>query len=211
MFGLKSYQQKHYASAGQTVALPPAEQPKRLPALVRPSPLKNRPAAVIGFDEYLALANDLKIGPAQTGQVLQRAVADTLWEHNIEMYSYGDVVAYMTKVANKANALFCWRPLRERDHAPGKAQRNGDWGWGDEARHDHYRPHLWGCRTYDKPIPFDVLQNVKLLEDKFPERLHFFVSDYRAVDPDPFMMVTARDMSRIVFGVWDEPAFFRDR
>lgn len=180
----------------------------KLPQRPTPRPKSDRPATIVRMDEYTALAKELGIASAKTGHVLQRMVADFLWEHNIEMYRYSDVTQYMSALAEQDNEIFYWRPLRERDIPP--SGQYGNWGWGTEKEHDCYRPRLWQCRPYNEIVPFEILQNVKLLEDKFPGLLHFFVTDYADADADdPFIMVTARDMSRIVFGVWDEPDFFK--
>jgi hypothetical protein len=169
----------------------------------RPTPRTDRPEAIPNFAAYLKLAGELDIAPLKTGRVLQRAVADFLWENDIDMYAYNDVVSYMSAMAKKEKAIFCWRPLREADVPSGGMY--GSWGWGNEKKHDFYWSKVWDCRPYDQAVPYDVLRNVKLLNDKFPGKLHFFVTDNAGLDP--FIMATARDMGRIVFGMWDEPGF----
>ena len=60
---------------------------------------------------------------------------------------------------------------------------------------------------YDKLVPGHILNDVKTIEQRFAGRVHFFVSDYGVPVPDPFIMVTAYTMKRVVFGAWDEPGF----
>lgn len=125
------------------------------------------------------------------------------------MFNYCEVVRYLSAIAEEESNHLCWRPLRNRDiPTVTEFDSRGNWGWGEENTHDHYHGNLWACRPYDKAVPFEVLQTVMEVEQKFPGRLHFFVSDI-SPDPDPFIILTARDMDRIVFGVWDEPAFFK--
>ncbi len=178
--------------------------------LLRPTRLSQRPAPVPRFDEYLALAAELDTASHTTGKVLQRAVVDFLWEQDIEIFSHHQVCRYLSQLAEKQDEFLCWRPLRNRDIPVVSAlDPQGNWGWGRAKEHDYYKSTLWECRPYGEAVPFDVLHNVRKIEQKFPGKLHFFVSDIS--DPDPFIILTARDTDRIVFGAWNEPAFFKER
>ena len=169
-------------------------------APVRPASLPRRAPGKIGhLDEYLALAHGLNIASATRGLVLQHEVADFLWEHDIEMYDYDDVVNFLGEVAPKGNNVY-WRPLRDVDVT-------SDYNIGNKDDPGYYDDKEWNCRTYDKIIPIEILRNVKLLVEKFGDKLQFFVSDFASPNPDPFIMATARDMTCFVFGVWDGPGF----
>lgn len=179
--------------------------------LVRPKKLTDRPEPIPEIDKYMALAEELKTGAILRGRVLQKLAADLLWERGVEMYSYDDVDAYLKERAGKVVIIntservstYRWRPLRDCDGEK-------EWGWEhDLTKGGYFWKDRWECRTYSKVVPFDVLESVKALEEKFPGRLHFFVSDIEA-DPDPFIVACARDTGKIVFGAWDEPEFFRD-
>lgn len=75
--------------------------------------------------------------------------------------------------------------------------------------HGSYKDE-WAYRPYNKAVPVKILRWVKKIQEKFGKDVLFFVSDYAVPRPDPFIMVTAPDVSRIIFGVWDEPAFDDD-
>lgn len=154
---------------------------------------------------YEELAKELDFNP---GELLTEQLIKFMEENNIPRFSYMEMTKYLTHKAEKAGKNWHWRPLRERDKPVG-------WQWGAPPSwngrkyigHDWYSDE-WRCRPYDKAIPIDILRNVKKIQDKFEDKVYFFVSDYSVPQPDPFIMVTALDVPRIVFGVWDEPAFF---
>lgn len=189
----------------------PVVEVKKEVSVAKPLPLSVRPDKIEKIDEYLSLAESLEIASLDRGAVLQRAVADFLWENDVEMYDYNQMKNYMTSLAEKENTLWHWRPLRDKDiPKDGSGTPDSCWGWNhDSNAHDYYWKTKWECRTYDKIVPFEILKNVKLLNDKFPGKLHFFVTDYKSASPDPFIIACARDMGKIIFGVWDEPGFFK--
>jgi hypothetical protein len=194
-------------SADPIVAAPTHEQLRKedpmtvATTLAKPRPITGHPETVPGFDKYWELAQELGI---KAGKVVQRAVADFIWAQDIEMYDYEEVFTYLSAIADRDRKRFIWRPLRDRD-------RTTLYRLSDLGKHGYYQHDRWECRPYDKPVPFEVLQNVKLIEAKFPDTLNFFVSDYAVVDPDPFIMCHTWDMTGIVFGVWDEPQFFKSK
>ena len=62
--------------------------------------------------------------------------------------------------------------------------------------------------VYPHAVPLHALLKVEELEDEFtPGALQFVVSDYEAVKPDPFLLVTAAGLPNYVIDVWDEPNF----
>ncbi len=164
--------------------------------LVRPAPVSHRTESRL--DEYLALAKELGVGAADNGKVLQMEVADFLWENDIDMYDYMEVEKYLVDLGRRLynGKELVWKPLRVCDSL--------DLGMG--WHRSHYEK-----KVYDRVVPFEVLKNVKLLTDKFGDKLKILISDFEVVNPDPFIIATARNMDRVVFGVWDEPAFFNGK
>lgn len=140
-------------------------------------------------------------------KLLQEKIYRFLAEKGIPVFDYGEVDNYLTNIAYKMNRFWIWRPLRDRDktnnvwpghRADGELQRFGHGSYQVGSRY----------RRYDKAVPLHILKQVQIVEEEFEEQVGFFVSDYAVTDPDPFIMVTALDIDRIIFGVWDEPSFF---
>lgn len=189
MFGFKKREDDTSASI---FALP--DKPVPMPANVGTEPLGT----------YEALAGELGFEPAQ---LLEEQLRRFLNEESIPIYNYADVDAYMAALAEEQGKIWIWRPLRERD-------KPNDWSWeGRQSKrirdyygHGAYQDR-WSYRPYDRAVPIHILRQVKKIQDKFGDKVLFFVSDYAVPDPDPFIMVTAPDVQKIVFGVWDEPEF----
>lgn len=171
------------------------EQPVKRFRDSKPQPIKDKPTLENRFQEYLALAKKIGTGITEVleGRIMQQQIADFLWEQDIEMYDYREVCDYMRTMAAKEGKLFFWSNLREQDRK--YADQNPD------NRYDMGIP-------YKKLVPFEILQNVEKLQNKFGNEVAFLVSDYAVSYPDPFICVTGLEVDRIVFGVWDEPAFF---
>jgi hypothetical protein len=156
------------------------------------------------IDEYGEVANALGFCPAK---LLQEHLLQFMSTVGIQIFNYDEVSNYLKKKAQEIDMYWIWRPLREKDKPDG-------WRWfgiTDENResalgHGGYNDD-WEHRRYDKPVPLSILRDVKKIDDKFGDQVGFFVSDYAVPNPDPFIMVTALDVARIVFGVWDEPDF----
>lgn len=182
-------------------------EPGEILTVERPMRIKSAPAkADTGLREYATICKELGISCNIDGKLLQEEVADFLWGEGMEMYDLKEVNAYMKMLAQKEKKISFWRPLRSKD--VGKVQ------WGEINQHDHYlnKPGwTYSCNVYDKTIPLEVLKDVKKIVDKFHDTVAFYVSDYAVPHPDPFILVTAPGMDRIVFGVWDEPGFFKNK
>lgn len=86
--------------------------------------------------------------------------------------------ARMDKLADK-DQRWVWRPLRPQDCA------------------EHQLP-------YARLIPENALQLVGLIEARFAGQVRFFVSDYQAVNPDPFLSVLFAGR-RWVIAEWPAP------
>ncbi len=192
MFGRKQ--------AAATAAIVPAISPQR------PQPR----LAVVGSEPlgvYEELARELNYKPAQ---LLEEQLLRFLNENQIEVYDYDEVDRYMAALAEKIGKVWIWRPLREQDKPEGwmwEGRRSDEGGAVNQYRgHGGYR-NEFEYRPYPHAVPVHVLRNVKKIQDKFGAQAKFFVSDYADPKPDPFIMVTALDVKRIIFGVWDEPGF----
>lgn len=178
------------------------------PALELVKPVAKEPVANVAqltLKTYEDLSSELGFIPAQ---LLEAKLLLFLHEEKMPVYDYREVHKYLAVLANKEKKIWTWRPLREKDKPNG-------WHWGDTVRdweggwspgHGSYRD-TWNYRPYDKAIPIHILRRVKKIQDQFEDKVLFFVSDYAVPQPDPFIMVTALDISRIIFGVWDEPGF----
>ncbi|MBI4709229.1 MAG: hypothetical protein HY764_03445 [Candidatus Portnoybacteria bacterium] len=155
------------------------------------------------LDDYEALAGELGFRPAQ---LLKEQVLRFLAEQGIPIFDYGEVDRYLTNTVKQTEENWIWRPLREQDKL--------EHGWSGHCPegtiltrgHGSYH-NEWGYRPYDKAVPLPILKQVKTIQDRLGDQVSFFVSDYAAVNPDPFIMLTAVDLGIIVFGVWDEPGF----
>ena len=123
----------------------------------------------------------------------------------IPIYDYAEVDKYLTHKAKQQGEIWISRPLRKRDKRESWRLAGHDAmnGWG----HGGYIGNNWTYRPYDKAVPINILRDVKKIHDRFQDNVSFFVSDYAVPHPDPFIMVTAIDVSNIVFRVWNEPAF----
>jgi hypothetical protein len=170
----------------------------------KPKPILSPPGSET-LDTYEQLAGELGFNPAQ---LIEERLVRFLATEGIPTYDYDQVNAYMTAVAEADDKVWIWRPLREQDKPQG-------WEWGGKpfkGNENSWRGHgsyhdEWNYRPYNKAIPIHILRQVKKIQDHFGNSVLFFVSDYAVPNPDPFIMVTALDVRRTVFGVWDEPSF----
>lgn len=177
---------------------------------IKPIPLERpRPHLVVvekkPIEEYEKLSSELEFFPVE---LIEAKFLRYLSDNKIRVFDNGEVAEYLREKAEDKKEMWVWKPLREKD------KWQGSWGWdrwlpgrfGGKG-HGFYRASEPKCRPYTKLVPYKILELVRDIETEIPEGLSFFVSDYVAVNPDPFIMATALDMNRIIFGVWDEPDF----
>lgn len=157
---------------------------------------------------YARTAEAIGFAPAS---LLEARLLTFFREQGMKRFEYAAVARYLTSQAKKGDQVWFWRPLREKDHPK-------DWQWGSVRTggvywNDWYNARYDACRPYHRAIPLRVLARVEQIAQAFPSVL-FFVTDMAdkeqlnlSVRPDPFICVTARDVSRIIFDVWDEPGF----
>jgi hypothetical protein len=180
--------------------------------LQRPTPR----LAIVGSEllgPYEAIARELNYSPAH---LLQEQLLRFLAENQIQIYDYDAVDHYLAAIAEKVGKVWVWRPLRKQDTLDWKNENGHCHWWGRAptgetghvtAGHGSCRANEWTYRPYHHAVPAPILWNAKKIHDEFGERVKFFVSDYAVPKPDPFIMVTAQDVDKIIFGVWDEPSF----
>ncbi len=144
--------------------------------------------------EYRTLARKLEISSPVYNLEALRAF---LREANILIYDYEEVIKYLAKKATETRFQFVvWVPLRKRDVGKG----NGRMPFGQ------YHGRVENGTIYRHAVPISVLQTVERISDEFPEA-GFFVSDYSAVKPDPFLAVGFRGVDILVVDFWAEPGF----
>lgn len=185
-------------------------QKKEDPVSVFTPPDKPVPTLVeVGTESlgaYEELATELGFLPAQ---LLEEQLYRFLNENKIPTYDGDEVDKYLAAHAEQEEKVWIWRPLRECDQPEGwhwEGRESEVLGISEWEGHGSYR-NDWNYRPYEKAVPIHILRHVKKIQDKFGDRVLFFVSDYAVPDPDPFIMVTALDVNKIIFGVWDEPGF----
>ncbi|OHA10942.1 MAG: hypothetical protein A3H69_05885 [Candidatus Sungbacteria bacterium RIFCSPLOWO2_02_FULL_47_9] len=131
---------------------------------------------------------------------LHAELIDFLNRENIKVFDKDKVHAYLKGKAEAEKKVYIWRSLRPQD-------KTTDYRLYTIEGHGGYDSRDWESRPYDKPVPLRVLVTVEKIYKKFGDKIQFLVSDYEVPHPDPFIMVTALDLPRIVFDVWDEPSF----
>jgi len=122
-----------------------------------------------------------------------------LAENFIEEYPLESVKKYMDALCEAgrqgimSRLVWGWHPLRAQDVEPAEAAKGGR-----------------GGKQYTKPVPYPVLQTVKLIADRFHDQVRFCVTDVERI-PDPFLSVGAKTpegMFKIhVIERWDEPKY----
>jgi hypothetical protein len=174
----------------------------KIPALAKtiekPQPIARKTSLVDNLDEYLALATEL--GTAQAELIpadrTRASIADFLWERGIEIYDKDHAEDYLVRQGRKAHP----------DHDRWGGSYEVDWKPLRQADVTNVRTEI-----YKKPVPLEILRNVKLLIDNFKDlQLIFKVSEVKFY-PDPFIYVTAPGIKPIVFGVWDEPGYSMEK
>ncbi len=139
-------------------------------------------------DAYIALATELGI---ESAAVDEQRLRKAICELGLMVYDYDKVDAWLTRKANEKSGgtryRWTWKGLREKD-----------------------RTGMSTSPVYPHAVPMPVLLTVQKLSEEVDTAM-FFVSDYEAVVPDPFLAVTTRAMHAenkfLVVERWDEPGF----
>ena len=176
------------------------DQPKPIDPNPRPKP-KLVLVKSNSIESYEKLAQELDFYP---GQLLEEQLLRFFKENDFELYDSAAVFDYLYYKAHKEGKRWIWRPLREKDKTSNYAIHGREMkdGW----RHGcYYSGSEWSA--YTMLVPERVLRKIKQIEENFPNKVQFFVSDYSVPQPDPFIMVTALGVRNLIFDVWDEPDF----
>jgi hypothetical protein len=179
-----------------------------------PFPRGRIPNRLVGAQKqrsYVEVADSLGFDPAELVRAQLLAFFE---EEGIKLYDYQEVKVWLSEKKKQAGTThWCWRPLRDKDIIK-------DYEWG------HYFSGQWifidgyydskqsECHPYERLVPLQVLEKVAKIQEKFGNRVKFFVSDYANPSVDPFIMVRpsannsgSKEGYNLVFDVWDEPGF----
>lgn len=142
--------------------------------------------------EYKDLAKKLSIPIPPTA--IRDEFRSALRELGLPIYDNAEVNHYLFKICPK-DKHWAWVGLRPQD----QGQLNV-WSVVLDGQLVH--------GPYNKAIPYPVMLTVEKVLDKYP-KANFFVSDFTAKSPDPFLAVCLeRDPSSLtIIERWDEPGF----
>jgi hypothetical protein len=184
-------------------------------ALERPTPRKIVPEARVAqplmerdeLAQYEAQAK--KIGyQCDPGVLLCERLKLFLAEKGILTYDVQQVHDYMNRLVQQERKMqrqpdltWVWRPLREQDVKSGcRYQLRG---------RDSNLLTVVGAvaqRPYRQVIPASVLHTATKIAEAFPD-VHFFVTDYAVLRPDPFLAVAVPNQPFLIVEFWNEPGF----
>jgi len=165
----------------------------------RRNPLQPKPklvGKVVALDTYDNLAAEIGYEPP-TRVVHELRVF--LANKGLPVYDTNEVWAYMDAVARKEGCGWDWFPLRAEDNRGHHSQSLGRFN-GDLR-----------ISLYTKEVPIRVLRLIADIPEELRQKFGFYVTDYRALTPDPFLMAIpkgSREHEHVtVLAVWDEPSF----
>lgn len=158
--------------------------------------------------DYIARAFRIGLASAVTDNA---QMAQAIHDAELKIYTFAKVDDYLYRKgistsATHPHSLFehwVWTPLRQRDEeALQKTERLNE--------HADAIGYV-STAQYTRAVPERVLADIENLIDCAPLDTIFFVSDYRAVNPDPFLAVATPKMlaagMMYIVDVWDEPGF----
>lgn len=153
---------------------------------------------------YAQMALSVGFRPAE---LIQSELRVTLKDLGVEIYNLQSVLDFLDhrygQMQNRRENLpgWSWYPLTETDDSAGlHFWSRGYLGGPSPSGLVYHRV------SYQKLVPFEVLQLVKTLKAKIPE-LFFYVSEVGVPNPDPFLAVNAKGMQEMVIAHWDEPGY----
>lgn len=160
---------------------------------------KNWDALKLAPAEYMARAEKIGLSSAGTDEArLLQAIHDT----QLKVYGFDKVDSYLYRQALKmgSNYRWVWEPLREKDVKPASDNSGAHSALG----------YVY-AKQYSREVPDRVLADIERLMDCAPGDAIFLVSDFKAVNPDPFLAVTTPKMLEagkiFIVDQWDEPGF----
>jgi len=164
------------------------------------------PKAHLAPAAYVTLAKSIGLESAATDEArLIQAIA----ECDLPVYDYDKVDNYLyhQTLSSKIPMRWGWKPLREADVKAVLGYSNG----ALSSAQDGFG--LLFSRQYAGKVPEQVLTTVAMILKKVPDAT-FMVSDYEAIKPDPFLMVTTPRMMEahrmFIVSQWDEAGFGED-
>jgi len=149
------------------------------------------------WEDYMATAAVLGFETPEIAKTKRQSARDQLigfcLDQGMPIYNNTEVHKYMTALAEKEGPYlqFVWKSLSRDPDANAKSFVNNGEFLG---------------QAYDKPIPIDMLKRAVAVKKQFPEA-KIYVSDYQAVNPDPFICAKLSGCEHVIFGMWDEPGF----
>lgn len=175
--------------------------PKPRPVVIPPSMVDTMDAELQELEkvEYKRLAGKLGMTLPLGALIKSRETMVLQWlkENRIGIYDMQEVGDFLKRQCRIES-----RKLAKKGDGPFYM----DWYW---AKLTPFPASVsWGRVEgfYSKPVPLPVLHLVEKMSDAFPNQIGFVVSDYRVVNPDPFLaVVTSRE--GYVIAHWDEPSF----
>lgn len=160
-------------------------------------------------EEYHQLLQRAKVRLTPPRPSQQDALLAFLREAAIPVYNADRVHRYMSWTAAGKRQNWCWRRLTgESSITPTWSH---DWTPFDSLFHGRMDGYYLGVRqaSYQHPIPKAVLRTIVAIQEGYalaPE-VAFFVSDYEAPKPDPFLAVGHDHAEMLVVDYWHEPGF----
>lgn len=154
------------------------------------------------MDEYEALCRETGVESLPLAMQRLRAF---LSARQMPTYSSDRVHRFLVEKAKKEKQggwiSIAWCPLRAED---AKHQFQVTINYGENVTW-----HKSSESVYSKPVPIEALKIVRDVEREMPDTFAFYVSDYKAATPDPFLLVTHKRLygDHIVAYHWDEPDF----
>lgn len=158
--------------------------------------------------QYEELAQSLGFAPSGLVRV---QLLSFFHEQRIALYDYKQVASWLKIKRGEAGAeRWYWRPLRDKDAIT-------QWKWGEYypvnevTQDDFYTASQWECRPFARIVPMEILQQVKLIEEKLDGQVKFFVSYYSdRKKPTFFIMVrpamcddSEKPDYKLIFGSWE--------
>jgi hypothetical protein len=171
-------------------------EPKALPMPV-PKPMSlEEEVEEAELTEYQKLANAIGYTPAG---IEAYRLETRLGKLGLQKYDVKEVHDFLQAQVKDKYHKWCWCPLRQQDAKKERSEYSA-FSFGREGGSGAVAP--W---SYDKKVPLAALQVVgKVIEEFKDVEPEFFVSDYTAVNPDPFLAVRVGGEMRVIFH-WDEP------
>jgi len=177
-----------------------------------PFPTATVPEALLDTSKqrsYDEVAQSLGFNPAE---LVRAQLLEFFRQEEFKLYDYFEVHRWLVGKSKQVSVStrWHWRPLRQSDEC------EVNWHWNDEhGTYHRYRPECMS--PYDRLVPHHALEKTIKIQEKFGDRVKFFVSDYavpRTQVPDPFIMVRPAKHGPglvqgylFIFDVWDEPGF----